>query len=330
MQLLRHGSCNRAHSAAETGLARILVTGAAGFIGRALCGALARLGHRVIGLTRGAARPIAGVRLFPIGDIGPETDWSGRLGRAEIVVHLATSAHRPRAAAEGSREAAAAAVLARAAAAAGAGRFIQMSSIRAMGSATAPGAPFHPDHPARPADAYGKAKLAIETAVAAAACETGLDLLILRPPLVHGPGVKGNLRALLRLMASGLPLPFADIDNRRSLIFIDNLVDLVAAACVHPAAAGRVLLARDAVDLSTPQLVRALAAGLARPARLFSAPPAALAAFAKVPALGSAIARLTSSLQIDDSETRNLLGWSPAVAPEVGLAATARAFVQRK
>jgi nucleoside-diphosphate-sugar epimerase len=329
MQFPRHGSRNRTTSTTGSGLARILVTGAAGFIGRALCGELARRGHRVIGATRGAAEPIAGTALCQVGDIGPATDWSGRLDRADIVIHLATSAHRPRTAGAAGFEAAAAARLVRAATAAGVRRFVQMSSIRAMGCATMLDAPFRPDTPARPDDRYGRAKLAIEAGVAAAARETGLDLVILRPPLVHGPGVKGNLRAMLRLVTSGVPLPFAGIDNRRSLIFIDNLVDLVATACLHPAAASGVLLARDAVDLSTPRLIRALAAGLGRPARLFRAPTAALVALGKTPVLGPAISRLTLSLQVDDHETRRLLGWSPVVGAEAGLAATASAFVRR-
>jgi nucleoside-diphosphate-sugar epimerase len=309
-------------------VARILVTGAAGFIGAALCRALAGCGHAVIGATRGPAQPIAGVEPRPVGDIGPRTDWSGHLDRVAIVVHLATRAHRPFTAA-GNLEAEAAAALARAAAAAGVGRFVHMSSIRAMGSATRPGAPLRAADPALPDDAYGRAKLAIEEALAAAARGTGLDLVILRPPLVHGPGVKGNLRALIRLVASGLPLPFAGLDNRRSLIFLDNLVDLLAAACVHPEAAGRALLARDAADLSTPQLIRALAAGLGCPARMFAVPAAALAALRRVPALGPAVARLSSSLQVDDGETRRVLGWLPAVPIEAGLAATARAYRRR-
>ncbi len=310
-------------------MARILVTGAAGFIGAALCRALAGCGHAVIGATRGPAQPIAGVEPRPVGDIGPRTDWSGHLDRVEIVVHLATRAHRPLTAAAGTVEAEAAAALARAAAAAGVGRFVHVSSIRAMGSATRPGAPFRAADPALPDEAYGRAKLAIEGELAAAARETGLDLVILRPPLVHGPGVKGNLRALLRLVASGLPLPFAGLDNRRSLIFLDNLVDLVAAACIHPEAAGRVLLARDAADLSTPKLIRALAAGLGCPARMFAVPAAALAALCRVPALGPAVARLSSSLQVDDGETRRVLGWLPAVPVEAGLAATARVYRRR-
>jgi UDP-4-keto-D-QuiNAc 4-reductase len=201
-----------------------------------------------------------------------------------------------------------------------------MSSVRAMGDTTVPGAPFRCTDPPSPRDPYGQGKLAIERALQAATRDTGLELVILRPPLVYGPGVKANFRMLIRLAASGLPLPFAGIDNRRSFVFIDNLVDLTARACEHPGAAGRVLLACDAFDLSTPELLRGLAAGLGRPARLFSLPQAAFALLRGVPALGPLISRLTLSLQVDDAETRSALNWSPAVLPEIGLAATARAF----
>jgi UDP-4-keto-D-QuiNAc 4-reductase len=313
-----------------TELARILVTGAAGFIGRALCRELARLGHAVLGATRSTAEPIAGVALHAVGDIGPQTDWATLLHRIDIAVHLATSAHRPVSPDAGEREAKAAAALARAAAAAGVRRFVHVSSIRAMGGVTFPGRPLSAADPPLPRDAYGRVKLAIEGAVTSAARDCGLDFIILRPPLVYGPAVKGNFRALIRLVARGAPLPFAAIDNRRSLIFLDNLVDLLALACMHPAAGGRILLVRDAVDFSTPEVIRALASGLGRRARLFPVPSALLAALGSLPALGPALSRLTLSLQVDDAETRRILGWSPAVMPEAGLAASARAFARRR
>jgi len=306
------------------------VTGAAGFIGRALCLELARRDHAVLAASRGAAAPVAGAELRAVGDIGPRTDWSGHLAGVEIVVHLAARAHRPPSAAISEAEIDGAAALAREAAAAGVRRLVHMSSIRAMGASTSPGTPFGAADPARPADPYGRTKLATEAALAAVAREVGLDLVILRPPLVHGPQVKGNLRALLGLVASRAPLPFAGIDNRRSLIFLDNLVDLTAAACLHPAAAGRVLLARDPADLSTPALIRALAAGLGRRARLFAVPRAAFAALSRFPGLGPPLSRLTLSLQVDDGETRRALGWSPAIGVEAGLAATARAWDRRR
>jgi nucleoside-diphosphate-sugar epimerase len=309
-------------------LTRILVTGAAGFIGRALCRGLVECGHAVFGITRAPAEPIPGVELRPIGEIGPQTDWPGHLERVDCVIHLANRAHRPARPGAALHEAEAAAALARAAATAGVPRLVHMSSVRAMGETTLPGAPFRSDDPALPSEAYGRAKLATERALATAA-ETGLELVILRPPLVYGPAVKANFRALIDLVATGLPLPFAGIDNRRSLIFLGNLVDVAARAVVHPAAAGRVLLVRDAADLSTEELLRRLASELGRPARLFRAPQAAFAALRRFPVLGPFVARLTLSLQVDDSATRAALDWTPPVSPEQGLAATVGALRDR-
>jgi nucleoside-diphosphate-sugar epimerase len=310
-------------------LARILVTGAAGFIGRALCAGLAERGHAVLGLSRRPAEPIPEIELRPIGDIGPTTDWSGHLNRIEIVVHLANRAHHAGREAVDHSEAQAARVLAHSAAEAGVRRLIHMSSVRAMGEATLPGMPLRETDPPRPHDSYGRGKLAVEHALLAAARETGIEIVILRPPLVYGPGVRANFRALMRLVASGLPLPLAGIDNRRSLIFIGNLVDLVGCACLHPGAAARVLLARDAADLSTPELIRLLAAGLDKPARLFAVPPPALAMLRTLPKVGPLLSRLTLSLQVDDAETRATLDWRPPVSPEIGLAATAAALRER-
>jgi nucleoside-diphosphate-sugar epimerase len=311
-------------------LARIVVTGAAGFIGRTLCRGLAAAGHRVCGLTRGAAAPIPGMSLRPIGDIGPATEWPPLLAGVEIVVHLANRAHRRRGDALAALEPAAAATLARAAAAAGVRRLVYMSSLRAMAEATPKDAPLCTSDPPRPRDPYGRGKLATEDALVAAAREDGLELVVLRPPLVYGPGIGGNFAALIRLAASGLPLPFAGVDNRRSLIFIDNLVDLAHAACFVPAAAGGMWLARDERDLSTPQLLRALAAGLGRRARLYRLPEAAFAVLRALPAIGPLAARLTLSFAADDGATRQVLGWQPRVAPEEALAATAAAGRRRR
>lgn len=305
------------------------MTGAAGFIGRRVCGELARQGHRVSGLTRKAAEPIAGVALRAIGDIGPHTDWRSHLGGVDIVVHLAMSAHRPVSAAAGAIEAKTAAILARAAGAAGVGRLVHVSSIRAMGEATAPGERLRPADPPSPRDAYGGVKLAIESAIAAAVSSATLDLVILRPPLVYGPGVKGNFRTLIRLAASRMPLPLAGFDARRSLIFLDNLVDLIVLACVHPAVPGRVLLAREDVDLSLPEILRGLGLGLGRRVRLYPVRPTLLAGVAVVPVLATALRRLSQPLLVDDVETRSILGWAPAIAAEHGLALTARAWAER-
>jgi nucleoside-diphosphate-sugar epimerase len=321
------------------GVARILVTGAGGFIGRALCPGLAARGHRVVaGLRGGRAlgappgdHPVAeGVEPRVLGEVAPGRDWSGVLGDVDIVIHLAQRAHRRTAAAVLAGEPQAAAALARGAAQAGVRRFVYMSSVKAMGDATAPGQLFRADDCPRPDDAYGRAKLATERALEQVAAATGLELVILRPPLVYGPGVGGNFRALVHLSGSVLPLPFAGIANRRSLIFLDNLVDLAAAAALHPAAAGLALLvADDGAGLSTPALIRILARGQGRVARLFALPDAVFAALRRLPGLGPAVSRLTLSLAVDDGTTRALLGWTPPVAAEAGLTLTARAFAAR-
>jgi nucleoside-diphosphate-sugar epimerase len=308
-------------------LARILVTGAAGFIGRALCRGFVERGHAVLGVTRRPTAPIPGIVLRAVGDIDVGTDWSTHLDRIDIVVHLASVAHRPRRDATDDDEPRAARTLLQSAARAGVRRLVHMSSVRVMGDATAPGAPLRATDPSNPRDAYGRGKLAIERALLAVAHQSEIEIVVLRPPLVYGPGVRANFRALMRLAASGLPLPLAGIDNRRSQIFIDNLVDLVGRACMHPDAAGRVLLARDEADLSTPELIRILAAELCRPARLFAVPRPAMAALRRLPALGPLLSRLTLSLQVDDEATRTALDWHPPVSSESGLAATARAFL---
>ncbi len=291
-------------------MARILVTGAAGFLGRALCPTLAARGHRVVAAVRDAATPVEGAEMHALGEFGPDTDWAPALSGVDIVIHLAQHAHRKAGGFE--HEPATAAALAWAAAAAGARRLVYLSSIKAMGEATRPGHPFRADHEPHPQDPYGRGKLATERALAAV---PGIELVVIRPPLVYGPGVGANFRALMRLVASGTPLPFGAIDNRRSLLFVDNLTDLVAVAAQHPAAAGQVLLARDGADVSTPALIRALAAALGVRARLFP-----------FPGIGLVVPALAYSAEIDDSATRARLGWAPPVTLAEGLAATAASF----
>ncbi|MFI4948631.1 MAG: NAD-dependent epimerase/dehydratase family protein [Alphaproteobacteria bacterium] len=314
-------------------MARILVTGAGGFIGRALCPVLAAQGHRVIaGLRAGPPPgdpPVERAEPRILGEIAPGRDWSSALGDVDLVIHLAQWAHRRAAGPALKGEPEAAAALARGAAQAGVRRFLYMSSIKAIGEASVPGRRFRANDPPRPEDAYGRVKLASERALTSAAAASGLELVIVRPPLVYGPGVGGNFGKLVRLSASGLPLPFAAVANRRSFIFLDNLVDLVARAAAHPAAAGRVLLAADGADLSTPELIRALAQAQGRVARLFAVPDAVFAVLRRLPGVGMAVSRLTLSLQVDDAPTRRVLGWSPPVAAEAGLRQTARTLAAR-
>ncbi len=322
------GNRSRAQVVAEAGLPHILVTGAGGFIGDAVCHELLRAGHRVRAGVRRGGGPARDAETWPLGDIGPQTDWSPVLAGIDCVVHLATSARPPANTSAAAAEAAAIAALVRASGACGIRRLVHLSSIRAMGETAPADRPLRAADPPEPADAYGRAKLGIEIAATNAARAAGLDLVILRPPMVYGPGVKGNFRALLTLAASGLPLPFAALTNRRSLIFRDNLASLVARTCTHPGAAGRILLARD-IDLSVPEIIAALEPALGGRVKMFALGAPWWAALRLVPVIGPALRRLALPFLVDDAETRRTLGWEPPVAPEEGLAATARAFAGR-
>jgi nucleoside-diphosphate-sugar epimerase len=310
-------------------VARILVTGAGGFIGRAVCPALAAHGHQVIaGLRRAgpdAAPVMRGIEPRGIGDIDLGGDWAAALRGVDIVVHLAQRAHRTRDRRAFAAEPTAAAALARGGGRAGVRRFIYISSIRAMGEVTEPGRPFRPDDPPRPEGAYGSGKLASEEALAEAAAETGIDLVVIRPPLVYGPDAHGNFRALARLAASGLPLPFAGLANRRSMIFVENLADLIATAATHPAATGQALLAADGAALPVAELIRLLATVRGRRARLFAVPAAVFGALRLLPGIGPAVAPLTLSLEVDDAESRTRLGWAPPHPADAALQSTALA-----
>lgn len=308
--------------------APVVVTGAGGFIGHALVERLAAGGTPVVAVLRRPAALPRGAIPHVLGDITAATPWPPLLAGARAVVHLAGRAHAPATPDERwiEGEALAAAALAREARGAGVGRVVLLSSIKVLGERT-PDRPFRADQPPAPEDAYGRAKWRSEEAMRAAA---GERLAIIRPPLVYGPGVRANFLALLRLVDRGLPLPFAGIDNRRSLVCRDNLLDLIEIALDHAAAAGGVFLLRDAEEVSTPELVRRIAAALGRPARLFRCPPALLRFAAALAGRAGVADRLISSLSVDDLATRERLGWQPRVTLADGLAATARWYRERR
>jgi UDP-glucose 4-epimerase len=216
--------------------------------------------------------------------------------------------------------------LARQAIAAGVKRFVFISSIKVNGEGTPPGRPYSANDTPQPQDPYGTSKLEAETALQALARDTGLEVVIVRPVLVYGPGVKANFLNMMRWLDRGIPLPFGAIDNRRSLVAVENLVDLVVTCIGHEAAANQVFLVSDGEDLSTTGLLRRMGQALGRPARLLPVPAGLLSAGAKALGKGSLSQRLCGSLQVDISKTRDLLGWRPPIDVDTALRAAARHY----
>lgn len=311
----------------------VLVTGASGFIGTALCRHLIRQDRRVIGVVRRKAAPLpAGVERRVIPDIGLATDWSQALAGVDTIIHLAARVHIMREQATsplyafryvntyGTRK------LAKAAVNAGVRRFIYISSVKALGDGRPDGSPYKDSDNPAPTDAYGQSKLEGERVVAEVAGEDRLEYVILRPPLVYGPGVRGNFRALMKLCDSPWPLPLGELDNRRSLLAQDNLIDAIARSIDDPRANGQTYLLRDGEDLSTSELTRRLRTYLGRPERLVPAPVGILPTLGNVRRIAGAVQRLTGTLTVDDRAIRRDLGWSPPVDVDTALAAVATAW----
>ncbi len=320
---------------------RVAITGADGFVGRHVVRALLATGREPLPLVRDGecARRFAALGLDSpppviVGDIGAATDWSRALVDVDAVIHLAARVHVMRETAadplEAFREVNTRGTerLAREAARLGVRRVVVVSTIKVNGESTTGRAPFSERDPAAPRDAYGISKWEAEQALAAVAAETGLETVIVRPPLVHGPGVGGNLLRLLELVRRGVPLPLATVRNRRSLIGVENLADLLVRCAEHPDAPGRVFTVSDGEDLSTAELVRELAAGMGRPARLVPAPLGLLGTMARLVGRGDVFDRLAGSLQVDPSLAREVLGWLPPVPAREGLRRMAAAFAR--
>jgi nucleoside-diphosphate-sugar epimerase len=305
----------------------VLITGASGFVGKSLSNHLGAQGHVV----KGAMRVPTEQFPFPsiaVGNIGPETDWTAALAGCHAVVHLAAHVHVMRRQAgdlasdfhrvnvEGSEN------LARQSARAGVRRFVFLSSVKVNGEDSAQRA-FVESDPVMPLDAYGASKAEAEKRLRVISAETGMEVVIVRPPLVYGPGVKANFLSLLRAVDSGLPLPLSSISNLRSFVYVANLVDVLETCLVHPAAAGRIFFVSDDHDVSTPQLIREIATAMGKKSLLFPFPPALLRGAGLLTGHKEQVARLTGSLQVDISSIRTTLGWLPPFTLHQGLAQTA-------
>jgi UDP-4-keto-D-QuiNAc 4-reductase len=311
--------------------ATALITGSNGFVGRILCGTLAQHGWHVVGASRRPAYTsgIAGVQDVYL-SLNAEPDrWRGIMVSAGCVVHLAARVHKLRDAAgrgddpykvnvDGSR------FVAEQAALAGVKRFVFLSSIKVNGEGEI-GRPYTADDAPNPGDNYAQSKIDAENALVEICRNAGMQLIIVRPPLVYGPGVRANFERLLKLAALGLPLPLLAIDNRRSLISVWNLASFIETTMTHPAAQ-KVWLVSDGEDLSTPDLFARLARLMGSEPRLFRFSPVWLKRIAAVIGFGAEADRLCNSLQVDMSPARAGLNWTPPISVNEGLARTVEAY----
>ena len=304
---------------------RVVVTGANGFVGLALCAEAVARGTAVRGITRSTCDLPAGVNNLVIGSFDASTDWRDKLIDSEVIVHLAARVHVMQDVAadplvefrrvnvQGTLN------LARQAAAAGVRRFVFVSSIKVNGEATQPGLAFAADDVPAPLDSYGVSKMEAEKGLREIAVQTGLDVVIIRPPLVYGPGVRANFAAMMRWLQRGVPLPLGAIHNQRSLVSLDNLIDLIVTCINHPAAANQTFLVSDGEDVSTTELLRRMGNALGHPARLVPVPAGLLKLGAAMIGRADMAQRLCGSLQVDIEKTRCLLGWCPPITLDEGL-----------
>lgn len=304
---------------------RVLVTGANGFVGRALCATLATAGLKVRGVVRQQGDLPAGVEQRIVEGLDDLGNMRMALEGIDVVIHAAARAHVLRDESvdpltefrqvnvQGTINVAAQAAVA------GVRRFVFISSVGVNGTETAARPYFATDEP-RPQSAYAVSKHEAELRLHALAAETGMEVVIIRPPLVYGPGAPGNFRTLMRWLMRGIPLPLGSVTtNRRSFVALDNLIDLIFACIDHPAAANQTFLVSDGEDLSTTDLLRRLSQAMNAPARLLPVPPGLLKLGAGWMGKGDMAQRLLGSLQVDMTDTRKTLGWTPQITVDEGL-----------
>lgn len=312
---------------------QIAVSGANGFVGRVLCRVLVDAGHGATALVRRPSALAQGVSELVIPDdrFASLARGTPALGPIDAFVHLASRVHvmDERAAdplaefravnVAGSLAAASAALRA------GARRFVFVSSVKALGEGE-PGRPWREDDVASPIDPYGVSKLEAERELAAFGRAHGMQIVTLRPPLVYGPGVRANFRGLMRLVDRGIPLPLASVDARRSMVYVGNLADAILLLATRAEPTEGVFHVSDGDDLSVPDMVRAIAAALSRPARLVPVPVGLLRGLGRVTGRSAQVDRLTGALRVDIAKLRDDIGWTPRWSVAEGLVQTVRAY----
>jgi nucleoside-diphosphate-sugar epimerase len=306
---------------------RALITGVNGFVGRAVFMQLVTKNEmQVTGSLRKSSAPTnTKSTIVEIGDISSLTNWSEALVDVDVVVHTAARVHvMNEVVADPLSEFRSVNVqgtlnLARQAVLAGVKRFIFISSVKVNGESTKKNRPFLPEDAAAPVDPYGISKMEAEQGLFEVAAQTGLEVVVIRPPLVYGSGAKANFAALMRAVQRKWVLPLGAIHNKRSLVALDNLVDLITTCINHPQAAGQVFLVSDGHDLSTTELVHGLAKATGVSARLIPIPAWVLRNAAAMVGKGDAVNRLCGNLQVDISKSRQLLGWTPPISVDEGL-----------
>nr|WP_319395228.1 NAD-dependent epimerase/dehydratase family protein [uncultured Desulfobacter sp.] len=316
---------------------KIFVTGSSGFVGSQLLLKLASLyDSSVYGVVRKNDFPVPQsvekIEIQSLNDIG----LFRNLGELDAVIHLAgkTSSGKIVSSAE-KEEMKAVNVggtlnLARQAAEHGVKRFVFLSTVKVNGGQTQKGQPFVEINLPQPEDAYGRSKLEAEEGLNEISLKTGLEVVVIRSPLVYGPGVKGNFVSLMRLVEIGFPFPLGGIDNKRSLVGLQNLIDFIVTCVEHPAAANQTFFVSDGNDLSTSELLKLVAKAMGRPSRMFSVSSHFLKVVGKLFGKKAISQRLFGSLQVDINKARCLLGWRPKVSVEKELARCIKKNVKEK
>jgi nucleoside-diphosphate-sugar epimerase len=311
---------------------KFLVTGASGFVGRSLCAELFQQGHEVVAAVRSANTQIDDFERVTVGTIDSATDWSAALYNADIVIHLAARVHVMSDVAvnpldefrkinvEGTLNLASQAVMA------SVKRFIFISSVKVNGEHTEVGAKFTEIDKPHPQDAYGISKLEAEQGLLSIAERSGMEVVIVRPPLIYGVGVKANFANMMRAVKRGIPMPFGTIHNKRSFVYVENLISLILLCITHPAAANEVFMVSDGDSLSTTELLRECARALGVKSRLFPVPQKVIEFGANLLGKADVAQRLCGNLQVDISKARTLLGWEPPFSVEEGLRLAADGF----